>query len=349
MIIYNNENILKSQIEEDIKELEKYKNSYNARIKLYNVYLSTIDAFKDGNIVKEGLKVQELFNKIKTFEIQSEIINNNIDLLKSFLNNEDSQNEITMEKDVVDKYNQKYSEIRNNYINNALLEEDMSLNFINGMLSDFTGLLNNMEEEHKKKIEKIENEKNNVNIIEQEIEINKEIKQEEYVKTNEEQVTEIDNNTNENINRYNEIKNNDILLISEKEGKVILPYTSQEVTEILYNNQNKYETEEDVIKDKFTRKFSDYKVQFISRYKEAMKLAKEREGYGFVDSISLAMEMMGKKMLHPAIISACRTINELDVYLDCLDKNELDDFKIFKIKYELYPMAVKQKRKFEFS
>ena len=51
--------------------------------------------------------------------------------------------------------------------------------------------------------------------------------------------------------------------------------------------------------------------------------------------------MMRKKFLHPAIISACRTLNELDVYLDCLDKNELEDFKIFNVKYELYPMVVK--------
>ena len=54
---------------------------------------------------------------------------------------------------------------------------------------------------------------------------------------------------------------------------------------------------------------------------------------------------MKKRFLHPAIISACRNLNELDVYIDCLDKNELDDFKIFKIKYELYPMVVKQKNK----
>ena len=51
--------------------------------------------------------------------------------------------------------------------------------------------------------------------------------------------------------------------------------------------------------------------------------------------------MMRKNLLHPAIISACRTLNELDVYLDCLDKNELEDFKIFNVKYELYPMVVK--------
>ena len=50
--------------------------------------------------------------------------------------------------------------------------------------------------------------------------------------------------------------------------------------------------------------------------------------------------MMKKRYLHPAIITACRNLDELDVYLDCLEKNELDDFKIFKIKYELHPLVI---------
>ena len=34
------------------------------------------------------------------------------------------------------------------------------------------------------------------------------------------------------------------------------------------------------------------------------------------------------------------------MYLDCLEKNELDDFKIFNIKYELHPIVVKNKDEF---
>ena len=60
------------------------------------------------------------------------------------------------------------------------------------------------------------------------------------------------------------------------------------------------------------------------------------------EAIALSIELMGKRYLYPAIISACRNLDELDVYLDCLEKNELDDFKIFKIKYELHPLVIKQ-------
>ena len=118
----------------------------------------------------------------------------------------------------------------------------------------------------------------------------------------------------------NSIENNDTLLISEVIGKVILPYTSKEVSEILQNDNCEYKNENEVIENVFTRPFSDYRFQIISRYNETMKLAREREDYGLTDSISLAMEMMKKRYLHPAIISACRSLNELDVYLDCLEK-----------------------------
>lgn len=146
--------------------------------------------------------------------------------------------------------------------------------------------------------------------------------------------------------KFIKLGNNDTLLISERLNKVILPYTTKEIKEILKNDNNNYKTSKQVIKKLYTRSFSDFKFQFLSRYKETMKLAREREKFILTDSIALALEMMGKRFLHPAIISACRTLNELDVYLDCLDKNELDDFKIFKIKYELYPVALRNSKRY---
>lgn len=138
---------------------------------------------------------------------------------------------------------------------------------------------------------------------------------------------------------------NDELLISEVKGIVKLPYSLKEINDMLCNNDCQYKDVNEIVETVFTRPFSDYKVQFISRYTETMKLARERENCGLIDSISLSLEMMKKRYLHPAIISACRSLNELDVYLDCLDKNEIDKFKIFKIKYELYPVISKKNRK----
>jgi len=138
------------------------------------------------------------------------------------------------------------------------------------------------------------------------------------------------------------VKDNGVLLISEVQNKVILPYTGKEVTDILNNENNDYQTADDVINTVFTRPFNYYKNQFVCRFKEAVDLVTTKEHMSLRDGINLGTELCKKRYLHPAIISACKTIDELDVYLDCLDKNELDDFKIFEIKYELHPTVVKE-------
>ena len=142
------------------------------------------------------------------------------------------------------------------------------------------------------------------------------------------------------------MKNNDTLLISEVLDKVILPYTAEEVRKIIDDENNDFENEQQVIDNIFTRPLGEYKLQAKSRYNETIKLAKKSEKCGMIDTISLALEMMKKRYLHPAIITACRSIEELNTYLDCLDKDELDDFKIFNIKYELHPMVVKDRGEF---
>ena len=104
--------------------------------------------------------------------------------------------------------------------------------------------------------------------------------------------------------------------------------------------KNQEDKADEVVVSNFTRPLSDFKIPWVSRFRETMKLAK-RCNYSKLDSITLSLEMMNKRFLHPAIIAACRTLDELDVYLDCLDKNELDQFKIFKIKYVFHPVLLK--------
>lgn len=154
----------------------------------------------------------------------------------------------------------------------------------------------------------------------------------------------------ENIQKNNEpkeeiktstIMNNPILLISELQNKVILPYKGEEIEEIVNDKDNDYNTPQEVIDSIFTRKLTDYRDSMFARYRETYNLAFRRENYSRWEAMKLAMEVCRKKFLHPAIISACRNVKELDVYLDCLNKNELEDFKIFEIKYEIPPMLNK--------
>ena len=153
---------------------------------------------------------------------------------------------------------------------------------------------------------------------------------------------EIENIETEQLESNSSIDDNDTLLISEVQGKVFFPYSGKEVEDIFYQESEKYETLEDVINDKFTKPISNYKDLHFSRAREMFILLTQRENYSGLESLELTLEMFKKRYLHPAIITACRTLSELNVYLDCLDKNEIDDFKIFKIKYEVYPMQVKK-------
>lgn len=55
------------------------------------------------------------------------------------------------------------------------------------------------------------------------------------------------------------------------------------------------------------------------------------------ESLSLAIEASLNSSLNPAIITACKNLDELDTYLDCLSENELDKFNLFNIKFEMFP------------
>ena len=318
MLFYDDKKI-KDQITADYKELEKYKNSYSKRISLYNLYLDTMQAFEDGIIEENKLNKEKIEDKIKLYQVQIDKINSTLELASNLQNSNNIDKKIK-------EYSQMIEEIKNDCITNLVYEDQITENFIFGLMIDLAKTLEKMKEEHKKEMEKVLIEKSNTQYIEE-----KEAIQEEKAV-----------NGVEEVNKEAKIKSNNTLLISDKLGKVVLPYRAEEILEILKNENNKYNSADEVIKDKFTRNLTDYKIQFASRYTETMKLARERENYSFLDSVVLATEMMKKRFLHPAIITACRSLNELDVYLDCLDKNELEDFKIFKVEYELYPMAVKQ-------
>lgn len=129
------------------------------------------------------------------------------------------------------------------------------------------------------------------------------------------------------------------LIISDIRGKVNLPYTIEKIKEILLNNKKQYSSFEDVIEKKYTIPLKKYKMASISRFREAYKLVIEKEHGSRLKALSLALEMFSTYNLHPAIITACSSLDELDIYLACLDDNTLDDFKYFDIKYEIAPIA----------
>ena len=135
----------------------------------------------------------------------------------------------------------------------------------------------------------------------------------------------------------NELTDNDTLLISETQSKVVLPYKIDDVKRILNENPKKYETLQDVINVEYTLPITKYKNSSKSRFKEAYNLMRKKEKASIFDSLSIATEMTFNSLLNPAVITACQNLNQLDVYVDCLSTNELDKFNYFKVKYEILP------------
>lgn len=144
----------------------------------------------------------------------------------------------------------------------------------------------------------------------------------------------------------NNLEDNNTLVISEEDGKVYLPYTKEEVkNEVLQNKGTKIS---DVIEQNYILPLDKYKNSMRARFREGYNLMYKREGKSKKSAILLGIELMFETNLHPAIISACKTLEELDIYLDCLEDNELEKFSCFKIIYKSLPTLHKKAKMQEF-
>ncbi len=117
------------------------------------------------------------------------------------------------------------------------------------------------------------------------------------------------------------------LVISEVQQRVFLPYNINTVKDILLNDPQGYSSLQGVINKIYTRSIDYYRFSAISRFKEAYKLVREREKGSKVKALGLAFELFLNYNLHPAIITACKSLDELDVYLACLEDNTLENIK----------------------
>ena len=139
--------------------------------------------------------------------------------------------------------------------------------------------------------------------------------------------------------------NENTLIISETTGLVTLPYKVADLKKILRNEPEKYASLSDIILSQYTIPLRNYRFAAISRFREAYKLVVHKEHRSKKEALSLATELLTNYNLHPAVITACKNLNELDVYLSCLEFNELEDFHFFKIVYEALPVPVKKNKR----
>ncbi len=132
------------------------------------------------------------------------------------------------------------------------------------------------------------------------------------------------------------------LIISEKEKKVFLPYT---IDDVQYGLQYEgYQTADDVIEGDFSVPLKKYSNHSFSRFREGFKLMKNKEKSSFSKAFLYGLDLMAEKKLHPAVITACKTQDELETFLACMEGNHLDLFDKFEVEYKINP---RKKERFE--
>ena len=184
-----------------------------------------------------------------------------------------------------------------------------------------------------------ESDKNQVNI---EVKNSNKISKKNKKNTKKENNNNNINNLENDAKQENEIINNlheNTLIISEKKNKVFLPYMINDLKEIKESSPTEYSNYQQIIDDQFTIPYKRFKNFPISRFKEGFNLMRKVENGTFKESFDLGMELLFDSNLHPAIIRACRNLDELDNYLDCLDNDETDKFNGFNIVFESAPMV----------
>lgn len=197
--------------------------------------------------------------------------------------------------------------------------------------TNISGNKNNKSEEIKPEIK--ENNSNEENSVAKTIDSTKEtpLSSDNEIKKNNE-LAEINS-----IDTSSILKDNNTLTISETQKKVFLPYKISELEKILQKHPKKYSSLEDLINKEYIFPLGKFKNSNLSRFKEGYSLMRNREKASLGKCLDLAFELTFESNLNPAVIAACRNLDELDIYLDCLDDMALDDFKIFDIKYEIPP------------
>lgn len=341
MIFYYDQNVgLLYQANAIMDDLEQQYNIQNLKLKSLMECLKTLNtAIQSSDNFKNPDKITSLLHELKT-NIDNlrksihELENISVILGKIF---DKFDNNIEISNSEFDNYNNQYLNWKKNmYVVSSNIEdfflhytknlyfiiEDISLNKWRNIMSndvddspvqDTSSILSKSKIDKKEKADK--KDKDDLPTF-------------DYPSLSKEDVDANDNNT---------------LLISEIKNKVFLPYRLADVQSKL-KKSSKYHSLQDVIDKEYTISLDKYKNATISRFKETYNLMRKRERASIIDSLDLALELSFNRLLNPAIITACKSLDDLDVYLDCLALNELDKFNIFEIKYEVAPINIYNKK-----
>lgn len=131
------------------------------------------------------------------------------------------------------------------------------------------------------------------------------------------------------------VDNNETLLISEKQNRVYLPYTIDELEAYARRFPAQYPSLETVVEKEYMLPLNTlYKHPAQARFSETYYLIRKRERKNFIIALIYAIIFVTKSELNPAVIAACKSKDELKEYMRCYKENKLDEFKHFKVVFD---------------
>lgn len=134
---------------------------------------------------------------------------------------------------------------------------------------------------------------------------------------------------------------NKVLIISEKENKVYLPYKKTELKAYLSHYPTSYYSYKNVIEKEFILPLNYFMNNpSMARFRETYSLYRDREATSVVEALKKALSLAFKSELNPAVIAACKTKKQLNNFILCLDENKLNDFSDFEIIYDVKPQKI---------
>ena len=134
---------------------------------------------------------------------------------------------------------------------------------------------------------------------------------------------------------------NKVLIISEKENKVYLPYKKTELKAYLSQYPTSYYSYKNVIEKEFILPLNYFMNNpSMARFRETYSLYRDREATSVVEALKKALSLAFKSELNTAVIAACKTKKQLNNFILCLDENKLNDFSDFEIIYDVKPQKI---------
>ncbi|MBQ3414982.1 MAG: hypothetical protein IJH39_06480 [Clostridia bacterium] len=320
-----------------INDSEKFENSieterkildYNLKSQenLKNIILNYMKNFSDSSSNINLSSADQITIFIENLKNSLSLCNNNIIQFENFQNNLNNIDSLfkNNDKDLDNKindFNEKYNISNQLVLENTIKIEDC-LNDISkkSELKFSTGTM------------QIQNDTSKITFPEENSVVNN-LKISENTDNN--TSSQIFSEFNYNTNTYKE----NTLVVSETSQNVTLPYNLSDLNEILKNEPKKYSSIDEVITKKYTLPLKNFKNPSVSRFKQGFKLMREKEHSSFKQAFDLGMELVFDSNLHPAIIPACKNLEDLDKYLYCLEKKQTDKFDCFNIVFECPPSA----------